>query len=360
MNRRNVCSDRTDRNLWDAFLIWLAVKALCAERDRRFVEDLQESRRCAVLEARRDVDLLLQAKDSNTPDATAALERLVGHIVRQWKPQDCWVKSALRNRAEVEGRSRDAVKRQAVSYGAFMALQDARKVGLVRVGKAELRAVGTRLTLDRPKGRVEDRYAGASTDWVPFLLPTSPIEAAFLGQSDWLSDAHGPIEQAFRGRTRPIELRREHLLHWLRRQAIKEAEAWLLEGSSRRGDPLDDLQRIERVRDGWPHVTEANRRAMDRAARLHTDLPTVEGSALEAVTAAEKCPGERLAEVMSVATGGQQSILELLLSLLGEGLDLPDAKRLAADQLGYKGTGAIDTALSRLRHRVERSRATEP
>ena len=52
-----------------------------------------------------------------------------------------------------------------------------------------------------------------------------------------------------------------------------------------------------------------------------------------------------------LATPKQRQILLVLDEALASGLDIPDAKRLAAEELGIE-EGTINTALSRLRTRV--------
>ena len=148
--------------------------------------------------------------------------------------------------------------------------------------------------------------------------------AAFLGYDSWMKDAKDCVWAACVGPTRPVDLRAGRRLDWLRCRAIRYAKEWVVDGQ---------LSANSRVRD-----------------RTDLDLEDQFPNPLDALVAAEGHV-ERLREVYDLATPKQRQILDVLDELLASGLEIPDAKRLAADGLGIQ-VGAIDTAMSRLRTRV--------
>jgi DNA-directed RNA polymerase specialized sigma24 family protein len=243
----------------------------------------------------------------------------------QWRPFDPEVSWALKERAQLAGRNTDDVKLEAMRVGLFLALRQLSRVQKVQLGQTRDTVVvddGILMLCGRD-GSVRDGYAGL-THLEPLPRPMSAVRAVILSYGSWLRDAQDRVFVAYVGPTRPLDLRPEQRLHWLRCRAIRHAEEWI------RDEQLS-------AKSGVCDITD-----LDPADETQ--------SPLDALVAAEEHV-ERLAEIYGLATTKQRQILDVLDGLMRSGLDIPDAKRLAAKELDIQ-VGAIDTAMSRLRTRV--------
>ena len=310
-----------------AFDRYLSTVVLAGTQDREYLRGLAPGHRDRTVQAFSDLDVHLQS--SSVRESDAARERLTQACASQWwRPFNPDVMRALEERAQVADRKIDDVKLEAMQVGLFLALKELPRVQKVQLGQTRDKVVVDDgiLVSCSSDGSVRDWAAGLAHEghFQKLLRPRSAIMAAFLGYDSWMRDAKDCVWATFVGPTRPVELREERRLHWLRRRAIKHAEEWILDGSlSGNSDVL---------------------------AISDLDLGDLSQSPLDALVNVEE-QSRRLREVFDLATPRQRQILDVLDRLMRSGLDIPDAKRLAAAELGIQ-VGAIDTALSRLRTRV--------
>ena len=306
---------------------WFAGWMLAGIKDRKYLDSLPPDQRDKTTKALSDLEQLQQLPERRVRDE--ALDRLAEYF--PWAPKG-EIKIALKKQAKTEGKPRRFVKHEAIRYGLFIALTELPRVQKVQLGRTRDTVVVDDgiLVLCTSKGGVRDWSAGLAHEghFEKLLRPRSAVMAAFLGYDSWMKDARDCVWAACVGPTRPSELRAEPRLRWLRRRAIKHAEEWVLD-------------RQYSVKSRARDITDFD---------LEDQLP----NPLDALVATEELV-ERLGEVYSVATPKQRQILDVLIELLASGLDIADAKQLAANQFGIQ-VGAIDTAFSRLRRRVRGSR----
>lgn len=318
----------TAPNKPSAFDPWFAGWVLAAIQDRKYLDGLPPDQRERTTTAFKDLDVLVHSSSERETDAARErlAQTLAGHFWRVIDPEVSW---ALKERVQRACRNTEEdVKLEAMRVGLFLALTELSRVQKVQLGQTRDKVVVDDgiLVLCSSDGSVRDSYAGLAHEghFEKLLRPRSAVMAAFLGYDSWMKDAKDCVWAAFVGPTRPVDLRAEHRLHWLRCRAIRYAEEWILDGQPSTNSGVYD--------------------------RTDLDLEDQFLSPLDALVATEELV-ERLGEVYSVATPKQRQILDVLDGLLASGLEIPDAKRWAAKALGID-VGAIDTALSRLRTRV--------
>jgi hypothetical protein len=303
---------------------FLAAMVLAAMEDRKYLDAMSLAERERTVNALRDLERLRHYGEGQRRDAV--VDRLARYVSRYWKPMGV-VRATLHERARLDGESVAGAKHKASLAGVWGALTEMGMVQKIDLGRERATVVveGDALVLIR-SGGVLDGNAGIATHGLSrqISLPRSAVEAAFMSSAQWPHHVKDHVWAAFVGSTCPVDLRAERRLHWLRRRAIHHAEDWLVDAHS-------------------PHRSGT----LDRTESAIADQsPTP----LDALEAAEH-HAEQLRYVYDLATPRLRRTLDVLGGLLTSGLDLPDAKRLAAQELGVK-VGAIDTQLSRLRVRI--------
>ncbi len=213
---------------------WFAGWVLAAIQDRKYLDGLPLDQRDKTTKALSDLEQLQQLPEGRARDAM--LDGLAEYFARRWAPKG-EIKIALEKQAETEGKPRRFVKHEAIRYGLFIALTEISRVQKVQLGQTRDTVVvddGV-LVLCTSDDGVRDWAAGLAHEghFEKLLRPRSAVMAAFLGYDSWMKDAKDCVWAASVGPTRPVDLRAEHRLHWLRRRAIRLAEAWLLDEPDR-------------------------------------------------------------------------------------------------------------------------------
>ncbi len=230
-----------------------------------------------------------------------ALQRTAARFASEWRVFSEPVRQALTDEAEASEQTVQAVKERALGIGLVLALAEARKGRRIRLGEQWIRQIGKRRVVIKADGTFLDLHTRETGRWEakePPLAICAPITLPPMNRDQWL-----------------------------RHEAIRAAEAWLLDTAypSTGSDALDKADGVDPA-----------------------ECDEGQGKVLQSLNVFEEAEGDRWNELLEAAPQSVRDRLERLLGLLRHGLELPDAKRFVADVRSER-VGAIDTAFSRLR-----------
>ena len=259
------------------------------------------------------------------------LNRLTGRWMSTWRLHSRRLREAAKLVATAEGISVEEIKWRALQLGIFLALHDAEKPQVTRIGRDRAWGTGSEIVLLQKRDLKQLAREGLTEELVK-KLTKAPVGLRVF----WPGRLVRPIEGAFLSlvgevdpeAVRPVDLRWPYLKQWARCRAIQEAERWLL-------DVAEDF---------------SSRDLLYGAQELTESVAASQDSALDTLIAAEDVTG--FEDVLEIATPRQREILELLSQELANGLSLARAKEAVAAELGIS-VNALDVAFSRLRERAK-------